>query len=88
MLAEHVIDQGSAYHALGLAQARAGDVDAAAASFGEAVARLEEGGEWREALAAYRAWTKLLREAGREQEALDIADRATLVSIRTLSWRS
>jgi transcriptional regulator with XRE-family HTH domain len=48
-LAENVIDQGSAWHALGLAQAQAGDVDAACASFERAATQLEEGGEWREA---------------------------------------
>jgi tetratricopeptide (TPR) repeat protein len=86
-LAEHLVDQGSAWHALGLAQMRGGEVDAAAASFDKAAAQLEESGEWREALAVYRSWTRMLREAGRQQEALDVADRATLVSIRTLSWR-
>jgi hypothetical protein len=50
--------------------------------------QLEEGAEWREALAAYRDWSRMLRAAGRDQEALDVADRATAVSIRTLAWRS
>jgi tetratricopeptide (TPR) repeat protein len=88
ILAEDRTEQGSAYHALALAEAARRQVDAAAASFKNAVERLEQGAEWREALAAYRAWSRMLRAAGRDQEALDVADRATAVSIRTLAWRN
>jgi transcriptional regulator with XRE-family HTH domain len=86
-LAEHLADQGSAWHALALAQMHAGDVDHAAASFAKAGEQLEGGGEWREAVAVYRTWSKMLREAGRDQEALDIADRATVASLRTFARR-
>jgi transcriptional regulator with XRE-family HTH domain len=86
-LSGYVVDQGSAWHALGLAQTQAGDVDDAAASFAKAADRLQESGEWREALAVFRAWTRMLRDAGRDQEALDVADRATAFSLQTLSRR-
>jgi len=81
-LAEHVVDQGSAWHVLGLAQAAKGEPDAAVESFEQAVRQLEQGGEWREALAAYRAWARALQSLGREQDALDVMERATLVRVR------
>ena len=81
-LAEQVIDQGSALHILGLAQVGNGEAGAAIESFEKAVEQLEQGGEWREALAVYRAWARALQSLGREQDALDVMERATLVRVR------
>ena len=81
-LAEQVIDQGSALHILGLAQVGNGEAGAAIESFEKAIEQLEQGGEWREALAVYRAWARALQSLGREQDALDVMERATLVRVR------
>ena len=81
-LDEHVVDQGSAWHVLGLAQAAHGEAGAAIESFEKAVEQLEQGGEWREALGVYRAWARALQSLGREQDALDAMERATLVRVR------
>ena len=89
-LAERASEQGSAWHALGSAQAMNGDVEAALDSFGRAVELLREAGEWREAMTAYRRWAQVLREVGRNQDAVDIIEQATLLTLRnaTASRRS
>jgi transcriptional regulator with XRE-family HTH domain len=90
-LAERPGEQGSAWHALAAAQALTGDVEAASESFARAVELLREAGEWREAMTAYRMWAQVLREAGRNQEAFEIIEQATLLTLRnagTLGHRS
>jgi tetratricopeptide (TPR) repeat protein len=82
LLEEQSTEQGSAWHALGLAQALQGDVDAAGESFARAVELLRHGGEWREATSAYRAWSRMLQSAGQTQEAIKVLDQATVLSIR------
>jgi tetratricopeptide (TPR) repeat protein len=74
--------QGSAWHALGAAHALTGDVESASDSLRRSVELLREGGAWREAMTAYRVWAKLLREAGRNQEAFEIIEQATLLTLR------
>jgi transcriptional regulator with XRE-family HTH domain len=74
--------QGSAWHALGAAHALTGDVEAASDSLRRSVELLREGGAWREAMTAYRVWAKVLREAGRNQEAFEIIEQATLLTLR------
>jgi tetratricopeptide (TPR) repeat protein len=84
VLKEHQLGQGSAWHVLGSAQAASGDVDAAVESFKRAVELLEKSGEWRDATAAYREWAQALRADGREKEALDVMERASLVVVRSI----
>jgi tetratricopeptide (TPR) repeat protein len=81
-LAERTGEQGSAWHALGAAQAQTGEVEAASESFRRAVELLRDAGEWREAMTAYRSWAQILREAGRNQEAFEIIEQATLLTLR------
>jgi tetratricopeptide (TPR) repeat protein len=81
-LAEDAVEAGGAWHALGAAHALKDDVEAAAESLRRAVELLRERGEWREAMTAYRIWAQVLREAGRDQEAFDVIEQATLLTLR------
>ena len=81
-LHEHAAGRGAAWHALGAGHAAKGDVEAAADSLGRAVELLRESGDWRQAMTAYRIWAQVLREAGRDQEAFEIIEQATLLTLR------
>jgi tetratricopeptide (TPR) repeat protein len=70
------LERGLSLYALADALSAQGDVEAAHAAYTDAVGLLEETGQWRNASAAARAWGRLLREHGREGEALDVLDRA------------
>jgi len=70
------LERGLSLYAYADALAAQRDVEAASAAYADAVALLEETGQWRNASAAARAWGRLLREHGREAEALDVLDRA------------
>jgi transcriptional regulator with XRE-family HTH domain len=83
-LEEHVIDQGGAWHALGVGHVLRGDVDEAAECFRNAVARLAGGAEWREAFQAYREWAQALDEAGRPEEAAAVREELALAGIRRI----
>jgi tetratricopeptide (TPR) repeat protein len=72
-------ERGDALWALAEGRALAGDVDAADAAFREAVGLLSAYRPARDRAAAYRAWARALRAAGRETEALDVLERATEV---------
>ena len=69
-------ERGRATQALAEALALAGEVDAAAGEFDRAVSLLEEARRFPEAAQACRAWGRVLRDAGREGDALDVLDRA------------
>jgi transcriptional regulator with XRE-family HTH domain len=71
-----LLERGLSLHALADALALQGDVEAASRAYEDAVALLEETGQWRSASSAARAWGRLLREHGREGDALDVLDRA------------
>jgi transcriptional regulator with XRE-family HTH domain len=75
-------DRGHALAALGDALALRGDVGDADIAYREAVDTLEAGGRWRPAANACRAWSHMLRDAGREAEALDVLDRAAELGMR------
>jgi tetratricopeptide (TPR) repeat protein len=75
-------DEGDAWYALGSAHALRGEVDEADAAFRRAVEHLGRRGEWREAAKASREWARALREAGREAEAFDVMEQATLLTVR------
>jgi transcriptional regulator with XRE-family HTH domain len=77
------VEEGIALHALADAHAMAGDGEAASEAYRDAVALLEEGGRWRDAAAACRAWGRLLRSVNREAEAMDVLDRAAEFAMRT-----
>ena len=74
--------QGRASYALGAAHALRGEIDEADAAFRRAVEHLGATTEWREAAKASRAWARALREAGRESDAFEVMEQATLLTVR------
>jgi tetratricopeptide (TPR) repeat protein len=78
-------EQGIAWVTLAEAQAAKGEIAEADESFRRATTLLGENERNRETAQAYRSWAKLLREAGREAEALDALERATDYAVRTQS---
>jgi transcriptional regulator with XRE-family HTH domain len=86
IVGEHYeLQQGSAWWALGEGLALQGDVGASTDAFRRAVDALDGGGAWREAAQACRRWAKVLRDAGRDAEALDALERATDYAVRSHS---
>jgi transcriptional regulator with XRE-family HTH domain len=79
---EDRLDRGLAYSALAEGQAACGDFGAAHDAYARAVDLLEEHGRWRDAASACRAWAHMLREQGRDQQALDVLDRAAEFGVR------
>jgi tetratricopeptide (TPR) repeat protein len=75
-------EQGLSTYALADALALAGDVEGATGAYAETVDLLEGAARWRNASAACRAWGRLLREHGREQQAMDVLDRAAELGTR------
>ena len=73
---EYPHESGHALWSLAEGLAMTGDLDEADATFREATTLLEEHGHRRDFVEAYRAWGKFLRKAGREQEALEVLERA------------
>ena len=69
-------ERGNALWALAEGLALTGDTDGAHEAFGKATTLLEEHGHRRDYVEAYRAWGKFLRRAGRENEALEVLERA------------
>ena len=59
-----------------------GEADTANDAYRRAVDLMVENHAWREAAHACRAWGKMLRNAGRESEALDVLERATDLAVR------
>src|SRR5207302_1478635 len=74
--------QGGAWYALGVAHALRNETDEADAAFRSAVDHLARGGDWREAARASREWARALRTAGRETEAFEVMEQATLLTVR------
>ncbi len=73
---EYPHERGHALWSLAEGLALTGKPDEADATFREATSVLEEHGHRRDFVEAYRAWGKFLRKAGREQEALEVLERA------------
>jgi tetratricopeptide (TPR) repeat protein len=73
---EYPHERGNALWALAEALVLRGDLDGADAAFREATTLLEAHGHRRDYVEAYRAWGKFLRRAGREDEALEVLERA------------
>jgi tetratricopeptide (TPR) repeat protein len=82
LLEEDEQEQGGAWYALGIAHALRGEIDEAGACFRKAVDLLSAAGDWREATKAARSWARALRGAGRETEAFDVMEQATLLTVR------
>jgi transcriptional regulator with XRE-family HTH domain len=76
------IDEGLALSALGDALALGGDTGAADDAFRQGVGLLEDQGQWRDATTSCRSWARMLRQVGREQQALDVLDRAADLAMR------
>jgi tetratricopeptide (TPR) repeat protein len=73
---EYPHERGNALWALAEGLALTGDDDGAHESFRKATTLLEEQGHRRDYVEAYRAWGKFLRRSGREDEALEVLERA------------
>jgi len=79
----HAGEQGTAWLALAEGFALEHDVEAAIDAFQKAIVILEASASWREAAEASRRCAKVLRESGRDVEALDMLERATDLAART-----
>jgi len=74
---EYPREMGLGQWALAEARALDGDADGADSAFREATMLLEANGHRREYVDVFRSWGKFLRRAGREEEALEVLERAT-----------
>jgi tetratricopeptide (TPR) repeat protein len=75
--------RGTALWALAEGHAESGELSPAVESFAAAVDVLSEHSRWREASEACRAWAGALRRAGRDEQALDVLERASELALRT-----
>lgn len=75
-------DRGEALAALADGLALRAETDAANDAYREGVRLLESEGRWRAAAHACRSWARMLRECGREPDALDVLDRAAELGTR------
>jgi transcriptional regulator with XRE-family HTH domain len=76
------VDEGRARHALGDGLALVGEHAAADEAYRRAVDVLEQHNQWRDATTACRSWAKMLRELGREEQAMDVLERGTEFGMR------
>src|SRR5439155_2589847 len=74
---EYLRERGGALWGLAEAKALQGDVGGADEAFRQATDLLGEHGHRRDHVEAHRAWGKFLRRAGREEQALEVLERAT-----------
>ncbi len=77
------IDEGLAFHVLGDGLALIGEHTGADEAFRRAVELLEQQSQWRDATTACRSWAKMLRELGREEQAMDVLERGTELGMRS-----
>jgi transcriptional regulator with XRE-family HTH domain len=75
-------EEGIAVSTLADALAASGEIDLANEQYARAVELLEATGRWRIASITCRAWGRLLRENGRETQALDVLDKAAELGMR------
>jgi len=73
---EYLHERGNALWALAEARALKGEVDGANEAFRQATELLGEHGHRRDHIEAHRAWGKFLRRSGREDQALEVLERA------------
>jgi tetratricopeptide (TPR) repeat protein len=74
---------GSAFYALGEGLTLQGETDAANEAYRRAVDLLADQRQWREAAQACQAWGRMLRKVGREEQALDVLERAAELGLHT-----
>jgi tetratricopeptide (TPR) repeat protein len=79
---EDAAEQGNAWWALAEGLALGEDSSGADEAFRRAADLLSAEGRWREASQACRAWARMLRQSGRESEALDVLERAADLAAR------
>ncbi|HET7568078.1 MAG TPA: helix-turn-helix domain-containing protein [Gaiellaceae bacterium] len=77
-------ERGTAFWALAEGLTLQGEHSSADDAYRRAVDTLEENHRWREATLACRAWARMLRAAGREQQALDVLERASELGLRVM----
>lgn len=82
------VDRGQALAALAEGLALKGDQEEADRAYRDAVSILESEGRWRAAANIARAWGGLLRTVGREEDALDVLDRAAELGMRAAPQHS
>jgi tetratricopeptide (TPR) repeat protein len=82
LLADDVRYGGKRWHALAVARAAVGEVEAASACYRNALEVLEERRQWREAAQVGWEWARFLRGAGREAETWEVLDRLTVLAAR------
>jgi transcriptional regulator with XRE-family HTH domain len=75
-------DRGEALAALADGLALRGETDEANDTYREGIRILEGEGRWRPAAAACRSWARMLRDCGRERDALDVLERAAELGMR------
>ena len=79
---DNPIDAGTAFSVLADALALVSEIQGAEEAYRRAVDVLEEHAQLRDASAACRSWARMLRQVGREQQALDVLDRAAELAMR------
>lgn len=79
----HGGEQGTAWWALAEGLVLESEIEAAIEAFHKAIDLLESNAHWREAAEASRRCAKVLRDAGRDVEALDVLERATDLAARS-----
>jgi transcriptional regulator with XRE-family HTH domain len=75
-------EEGVAFAALADGLVLQGETHGADEAFRRAVNLLEGEGRWRDATTACRSWARMLRQMGREEQALDVLDRAAELAMR------
>jgi transcriptional regulator with XRE-family HTH domain len=75
-------DEGLALGVLGDALALADRHQEAHDAYEKGVGRLEAEGRWRDAANTCRAWARVLRRSGHEEQAMDVLERATVFGLR------
>ncbi len=76
-------ETGTAFAALADGLALQNELEAANEAFRRAVDLLADQRRWREATLACQAWGRMLRKAGREEQALDVLERAAELGLHT-----
>jgi transcriptional regulator with XRE-family HTH domain len=76
------VDDGQAHAALANGLALLQDNEAADDAFRRAAEILEGQGRWHDCATVCRAWARMLRDVGREDQAMDVLDRAAELAMR------
>jgi tetratricopeptide (TPR) repeat protein len=78
----NMIEEGLAFAALADALALGKETQGADEAYRRAVSLFEQQGRWRDATTTCRSWARMLRQMGREEQALDVLDRAADLAMR------